>query len=144
MKVRHRKGVAIHPDPESCGAGREAAAEALTGEAAGQPLSRENECLERRRCYALRKATPGTAPLRAVQGLHAVEDPEHAEKSFVQELGDLVSARRQATAGQVGEGMCHKPNCEPDEKSDACIVPTTNGPNNGSGSKLLPAEDREG
>ena len=32
---------------------------------------------------------------RAVRGLHAVGDPEHAEKSFVQELGYLVSARRQ-------------------------------------------------
>jgi hypothetical protein len=31
MKVRHRKGVAIHSGPESCGVGREAAAEALTG-----------------------------------------------------------------------------------------------------------------
>jgi RNA-directed DNA polymerase len=41
MKVRYRKGVAIHPGPESCGAGREAVAEALTGEPAGQPLSRE-------------------------------------------------------------------------------------------------------
>ena len=41
MKVRHRKGVALHPDPESCGDAREGAAEALTGETAGQPLSRE-------------------------------------------------------------------------------------------------------
>ena len=41
MKVRHRKGVAIHPGPESCGSAREGAAEALTGEPAGQPLSRE-------------------------------------------------------------------------------------------------------
>jgi hypothetical protein len=41
MKVRYRKGVATHSGPESCGAGREAVAEALTGGAAGQPLSRE-------------------------------------------------------------------------------------------------------
>ena len=41
MKVRYRKGLANHPDPESCGGAREGAAEALTGEAAGQPLSRE-------------------------------------------------------------------------------------------------------
>src|SRR5690242_3793626 len=42
MKVRYRKGVAIHPGPESCGGAREGAGEALTGEAAGQPLSRAN------------------------------------------------------------------------------------------------------
>jgi hypothetical protein len=41
MKVRHRKGVEIHPGPESCGSAREGEAEALTGDSAGQPLSRE-------------------------------------------------------------------------------------------------------
>jgi RNA-directed DNA polymerase len=41
MKVRYRKGIANHPDPESCGGGREGVIEALTGERAGQPLSRE-------------------------------------------------------------------------------------------------------
>ena len=41
MKVRHRKGIANHPGPESCGGAREGAVEALTGERAGQPLSRE-------------------------------------------------------------------------------------------------------
>lgn len=41
MKVRHRKGVATHPGPESCVGARKGAGEALTGEPAGQPLSRE-------------------------------------------------------------------------------------------------------
>jgi hypothetical protein len=41
MKVRYRKGIANHPDPESCGGVREGVIEALTGESAGQPLSRE-------------------------------------------------------------------------------------------------------
>ncbi len=57
MKVQYRKGVATHPDPESCGGVREGDFEALTGEAAGQPLSREIGSLERRRSYAMRKAT---------------------------------------------------------------------------------------
>jgi RNA-directed DNA polymerase len=35
------KGAAIHIGPESCADGREAVREALTGECAGQPLSRE-------------------------------------------------------------------------------------------------------
>jgi hypothetical protein len=42
VKVRHGEGVAIHTDPESCGARREARVEALTGECIGQPLSRES------------------------------------------------------------------------------------------------------
>ncbi len=61
MKVRYRKGVAIHPGPESCVGAREDVGEALTGEAAGQPLSREIGILERRRCYPRRKATLRTA-----------------------------------------------------------------------------------
>ena len=93
MRVRHRKGVAIHPDPESCGGAREGAAEALTGEAAGQPLSREISHLERRHRRAVRKATSPGALARVPGGLHAVIEPEHAEKLFAQELGDLLSAR---------------------------------------------------
>jgi RNA-directed DNA polymerase len=41
MKESHRKGIASHPDPESCVASREAAIEALTGAHAGMVLSRE-------------------------------------------------------------------------------------------------------
>jgi hypothetical protein len=41
MKESHRKGVANHPDPESCVASREAAIEALTGARAGRVLSCE-------------------------------------------------------------------------------------------------------
>ena len=41
MKESHRKGLANHPDPESCVASREAAIEALTGAHAGQVLSCE-------------------------------------------------------------------------------------------------------
>jgi hypothetical protein len=41
MQESHRKGVAIHPDPESCMASREAAIEALTGAHAGRVLSCE-------------------------------------------------------------------------------------------------------
>jgi hypothetical protein len=41
MKESHRKGIASHPDPESCVASREAAIEALTGAHAGRVLSCE-------------------------------------------------------------------------------------------------------
>ena len=42
MKVPNRKGVANQTVPESCVAHREVRDEALTGELAGQPLSRES------------------------------------------------------------------------------------------------------
>src|SRR5215469_17963470 len=41
MKESYGKGVANHPDPESCVAGRKAAIEALTGAQAGRVLSCE-------------------------------------------------------------------------------------------------------
>jgi hypothetical protein len=41
MKESYRKGVANHPDPESCVANREAGGEALTGAHAGGVLSCE-------------------------------------------------------------------------------------------------------
>jgi hypothetical protein len=41
MKESYRKGVANHPDPESCECRRKAAGEALTGAQAGRILSCE-------------------------------------------------------------------------------------------------------
>ena len=41
MKVHYGEGVANHTGPESCAVHREVCGEALTGERAGQPLSRE-------------------------------------------------------------------------------------------------------
>src|SRR5580700_6867958 len=41
MKESHRKGVANHPDPESCVSSRKAGGEALTGAHAGRVLSCE-------------------------------------------------------------------------------------------------------
>jgi len=44
MKEPHRKGLAIHPDPESCASSRKDAGEALTGAHAGRTLSSEIQC----------------------------------------------------------------------------------------------------
>ena len=41
MKESYRKGIANHPDPESCESGRKAALEALTGAYAGWVSSSE-------------------------------------------------------------------------------------------------------
>jgi len=46
MKVPYGEGVAIHTGPESCGGVREDMAEALTGDCAGQVLSRESLVLQ--------------------------------------------------------------------------------------------------
>ena len=41
MRESYRKGIANHPDPESCAGRREAAREALTGAQAGRVVSCE-------------------------------------------------------------------------------------------------------
>ena len=41
MKVSYGEGIASHTGPESCGGGRKAVVEALTGESAGWVLSPE-------------------------------------------------------------------------------------------------------
>jgi RNA-directed DNA polymerase len=41
MRKSYRKDIANHPDPKSCGAGRKARHEALTGADAGEVSSRE-------------------------------------------------------------------------------------------------------
>jgi RNA-directed DNA polymerase len=45
MKKSYGKGLAIHIDPESCGAAREGGVEALTGESTGRVFSRVRESL---------------------------------------------------------------------------------------------------
>ena len=50
MKVSYSEGVAIHTGPESCTFVRKGEGEALTGERAGQVLSREIEPPSRQRC----------------------------------------------------------------------------------------------
>ena len=42
MKVHHDEGLATHIGPEPCAGSREDVGEALVGERAGQPLSRES------------------------------------------------------------------------------------------------------
>jgi len=91
MKVRHRKGVAIHPDPESCGGAREGVTEALTGESAGQPLSREIKQSGAPTLLSEAEGNTDGGAMRVPEGPCAVGDPEHALKLFAQELGDLVS-----------------------------------------------------
>ena len=120
MKESHRKGIASHPDPESCVAGREAAIEALTGAHAGRVLSPENREPERRRCQAKRKATRTEWNLSRLRG---VIDPTHAWNSMQgnQEVPVLPAAVRKRRAGggtHKGHLLMHGAG-----KSDCRVVP---------------------
>ncbi len=94
MKVSHDEGVASHIDPESCVACCEVRDEALTGERAGRPLSRDSfyigvptplRCAEGN--------TTGRASASAPAALRG-QRPRHARTLLVREPGDLLSDRR--------------------------------------------------
>lgn len=66
---------------------------------------------------------------RAPERSHAVKDPEHAEKPFEQELGDLASARSNAGGALIPNS--HKAAIDAGEESDTSLVPKKL-PNNGA------------
>ena len=74
MQVRHDEGVATHIGPEPCAGVREGVGEALVGEHAGQPLSREIASFRMPTPLSWRKATWEGALLRAPDQSGAVVD----------------------------------------------------------------------
>jgi len=104
MKESYDERLATHIGPESCGAARKGGVEALTGERAGQVLSRErSQTPGRRRYYLKRKAAPGAPILRGVPGSCAVGDPVHVRKRLAREPGDPLSAQSSKSSGTQRE-----------------------------------------
>jgi hypothetical protein len=90
VQVHYGEGVAIHIGPESCAGGREAVREALTGECAGQPLSREKVDIPG--ADAVRYAE-GHTKGRAIASSPTTRRgrrPWHVQTLFVREPGGLV------------------------------------------------------
>ena len=94
MKVLNRKGIANQTGPESCVAHREVRDEALTGEPAGQPLSRESNKLVQG-ADAVRVAEGDTdrrdsaSAWMTLRGLR----PWHVGTLVAREPGDLLLGR---------------------------------------------------
>jgi RNA-directed DNA polymerase len=144
MKVRYGKGVATHPGPESCGGAREGVAEALTGEAAGQPLSREIGIAGAPTLlsYAEGNTTGGAnrespagstrSKTLGMQGSPSHRNWETSPASVVETMADS-SEKANGRNADASAG----------EESDAYVVPQ-NDPNKDAASKPASAEDREG
>ena len=92
MREPYEEGVANRLGPESCAGVREDTGEALTGERAGQVLSRERTSPWCRRRGPKRKAMPYSTLARAECGPRAVRDPEHARTHLARKPGDVASA----------------------------------------------------
>ena len=124
MKVPNRKGIANQTGSESCGAHREVRDEALTGEPAGQPSSRENTPtigVPTLSLYAegntdRRDTASACSTLRGLR-------PWHVGTLFAGEPGDLLLGRLSYfQSGPHREDEESKPMTNEQEKSDLFIV----------------------
>ena len=79
MKVHHDEGVAIHIGPESCAVAREGISEALTGECAGQPLSRESALISGADVVPLTEGNTNGRDIASVQTARRGLSPWHAQ-----------------------------------------------------------------
>jgi len=124
VKVSNRKGIANQTGPESCVAHREVRDEALTGEPAGQPLSRESNKLVQG-ADAVRVAEGDTdrrdsaSAWMTLRGLR----PWHVGTLLAREPGDLLLGRlSHFQSGPHREDEESKPLTNEQEKSDLFIV----------------------
>ena len=139
MKESHRKGVASHPDPESCMASREAAIEALTGAHVGRVLSCE--------IIAIQSADAVTRDGRQHRRRrHREHSADSAQSETPGMHGNSTRENREAqsapveVAGRLEKAMSRKSNMHAGGESGGCVLPSKC-PNN-SGEPL--AEGMEG
>lgn len=124
MKESYRKGIASHPDPESCGSGRKASAEALTGAHAGQPSSCEIRqsgvltllCEAEGHTGTGVIGEPATDPAQS-ETLCMRENSSHGNR----EIPSLPAA--DGATGRPGKATSRTSGMHGDGKSDGCIVP---------------------
>ena len=140
MKESHRKDLASHPDPESCGGGRKATGEALTGAHAGQPSS----------CEIMKPGVP-TLLVRAegntTGGASGKPSVDPAQSKNLCMRGNSSHGNREVPQAPAADGATGRPEKVIDHtsgmyacgKSDGRIVPGKL-PNKG----MRPAEAAEG
>src|SRR5262245_15716553 len=124
MKESYGKGPASHPDPESCGSGREASAEALTGAHAGQPSSCE---IRSSGVPTLLSEAEGIT-VAGVMG-EPVADPAQSETLCMR--GNSPHGNREIPSPPAANGVTGRPEKAPsrtfgthgDGKSDGRVVP---------------------
>src|SRR5216684_1534913 len=143
MKESHRKGVASHPDPESCVGSCKAVGEALTGAHAGWVLS----------CEIIATGVPTS--FRMAEGntdgcaIASIKHPQDSAQSQTPSMyGNSTRENRETPSTPVVEGvtgrlekaLSQKSNTHVGVESDGRVVPTKC-PNNGG---RPPAEGMEG
>jgi hypothetical protein len=93
MKEPHRKGLASHPDPESCAGLSNVASEALTGAHVDQPSSCEIKPVQGADAVTGAEGNIAGRVTPVPSGPCAVEDPVYAWKLQARNPGGPTSAR---------------------------------------------------
>jgi len=89
VQVHYGEGVANHTGPESCAVYREVCGEALTGERAGQPLSREIILIQDADVFALTEGNTNGCSIASARTVLRGRRTWHARTLFAREPGDL-------------------------------------------------------
>src|SRR5262245_25791997 len=124
MKESYRKGIASHPDPKSCGSGRKASAEALTGAHAGQPSICEIRpsgvptllCEAEGHTETGVTGEPITDPAQS-ETLCMRENSSHGNREIPS------SPAADGATGRPGKATSRTSGMYGDGKSDGCVVP---------------------
>jgi hypothetical protein len=101
MKESYREGLAIHPGPEPCKGGREAALEALDRGICRLGMELRNRVFQDADGVGRPEGNTAARDSASAQWSCGVEDPGHAEKLHAREPGDPSRAR--VVGGPLGE-----------------------------------------
>jgi hypothetical protein len=104
VQVHHDEGIAIHIDLESCAAAREGNSEAVTGECAGQPSSRESTLFPGADVVPLTEGNTDGRDIASAQTARRGRRHWHAWTLLAREPGDLTTDRSATAAGPHREG----------------------------------------
>lgn len=125
MEESYRADPANHPGPESCAGAREDVDEALTGESAGEVLSREIRQLGAPTSSSNTEGkTERHVNASAASGSARSETLNMRGNSMRENREISRSPGRVERSGRAGKGGCPKPAMHGREKSDDFVVPT--------------------
>ena len=128
MRESYRKGVAIHPDPESCVVAREGAIEALTGAPAGRVLSCEIIATGVPTLFSRAEGhTPAGATASPMRDSAQSETPGMQGNS-TRENRETPSTPGETWPGRLEKAVSRTSSTRGGGESDGRVVPT-NGPN---------------
>ncbi len=107
MQVHYGEGVANHTGPESCAVYREVCGEALTGERAGQPLSRETFLIQDADVVAKTEGKTFGRDIASARAVLRGRRPWHARTFLAREPGDLQFDHSPTGVVRVGKARSH-------------------------------------